>query len=297
MSAKPNFFIIGAPRCGTTSLADLLAQHPEVYFCPEKEPRFFSHDGNYERGFKYYEELFEDAENHERIGEGSTTYSHAWLERREKSARRIRQYCPSARILYCVRHPLRQIESAWLMIMWALDNGHIQGTELHRTGSIEISGTFNDDVLKNDGLVGTANFWRTASCYREKFSDEQIKIVFLRELKAAPDHVLSDCCRFLGIAPDFSFEDPDEARNASETKGLATTFGHMLRAIPGYRSIAGWSPSFLKTLFRPLIKDSFTGKPEWEPDVQGAVVSEIGDDTESFLKYAGKPRDYWSLRE
>ncbi|WP_423824885.1 sulfotransferase [Salinibacter ruber] len=40
MSAGPNFFIIGAPQCGTTSLADLLAQHPEVYFCPEKEPRF-----------------------------------------------------------------------------------------------------------------------------------------------------------------------------------------------------------------------------------------------------------------
>ncbi|WP_423824887.1 sulfotransferase domain-containing protein [Salinibacter ruber] len=229
------------------------------------------------------------------MGEGSTTYSHAWLNRRERCAHRIRDYCPDARILYCVRHPLRQIESAWIMAMWALDNGHIQGTELHRSGKLDIRGDFNDDVRNNDGLVGTANYWQTLQCYRNEFSEDQIKIVFLEQLKANPDRTLAECCQFLGIAPDASFDDPDEARNTSASKGLATTFGRIVRSIPGYQALAAGAPSFLKTLVRPLIKDSFTEKPDWTPAVKETVISRLEEDTNRFLNYAGRPHDYWIL--
>jgi len=183
------------------------------------------------------------------------------------------------------------------MIMWALDNGHIQGTELHRKGELQIDGDFNADVLMNDGLVGTANYWETVNCYRNEFTGEQIKIVFLEELKEDPDGVLGDCCRFLDISSDVAFENPDEARNASESKGLATTFGRVVRAIPGYKTLAGGAPTFLRSLLRPLIKDSFTEKPEWSPGVRTTVVDELRADTHSFLEYAGKPRDYWSWNE
>ena len=40
----PNLFIVGAPRCGTTSLAYYLSQHPEIYFYVLKEPMFFAND-------------------------------------------------------------------------------------------------------------------------------------------------------------------------------------------------------------------------------------------------------------
>ena len=294
---KPNFFIIGAPKCGTTSLADLLAQHDNVFFCPEKEPRFFSHKDTYDRGFDDYEALFDGAGDEMRIGEGSTTYSEAWLDRYKKSARRIHDYCPSARLIYCVRHPLRRIQSNWLDIIWALDNDLMQGTELHRSGELTIFGDFNDDVLANDGLVQTSNYWRVLQEYRKYFSEEQIQIVFLDDLKTNSGHVLRSCCTFLGVDPGFPFEDPDEARNASETKGLATTFGRLVRAIPGYKALAAKMPLFLRSLIRPLIKDSFTEKPEWNPEVRGTVVDELRADTRSFLEYAGKPRGYWSLHE
>lgn len=278
-------------------MADLLAQHPEVYFCPEKEPRFFSHDGNYERGFEAYEDLFSGAKGQKRVGEGSTTYSHAWLNRRERSARRIGEYRPDAKILYCVRHPLRRIESAWIMVMWALDNGHIQGTELHRSGKLNISGDFNDDVRNNDGLIVTTNYWQTLQCYRNEFSGDQIKIVFLELLKAHPERTLAECCQFLDIAPDVSFDDPDEARNTSASKGLATTFGRIVRSVPGYQALAAGAPSFLKTLVRPLIKDSFTEKPDWEPAVKEEVVSRLRKDTNRFLNYVGRSDDHWILDE
>lgn len=73
---KPNFFIIGAPKCGTTSLAAWLIEHPQIYFSPIKEPFFFSSDvfQSYSSWGEYLG-LFEDAnEDHIAIGEGSTHY-------------------------------------------------------------------------------------------------------------------------------------------------------------------------------------------------------------------------------
>jgi hypothetical protein len=293
--AKPNFFIIGAPKFGTTSLAGLLAQHDEVYFCPEKEPRFFSHESTYERGFDNYESLFDGADDEMRIGEGSTTYSEAWLGRYEKSARRLFDYCPEARLIYCVRHPLHRIQSNWLDIIWALDNNLMQGTELHRSGELTISGDFNDDVLANEGLVQTLSYWRVLQAYRRHFSDAQIQVVFLDDLKSHPGDVLNTCCAFLDIDPEFDFADPDEARNASSNKGLAMSLGNVVRSIPGYSTLVGWTPDVLRTALRPLIKETFTEKPEWEPGARREVVSVLKSNTKAFLDYANKPHDHWSL--
>jgi hypothetical protein len=77
MDKLPNFFIIGAPKCGTTSLSKWLAGHPEVYFSPIKEPHFFNTDENwFWRGTeKKYLKLFEKVKTyHLAIGEGSVRY-------------------------------------------------------------------------------------------------------------------------------------------------------------------------------------------------------------------------------
>ena len=40
----PDFFIVGAPKCGTTAMADYLGQHPEIGMCPRKETHVFATD-------------------------------------------------------------------------------------------------------------------------------------------------------------------------------------------------------------------------------------------------------------
>ena len=42
MENWPNFFIVGAPKAGTTSLYEYLKGHPEIYMSPIKEPDYFS---------------------------------------------------------------------------------------------------------------------------------------------------------------------------------------------------------------------------------------------------------------
>ena len=46
MATRPNFLIVGAAKSGTTSIANYLSQHPQVYISPIKEPKFFSADEN-----------------------------------------------------------------------------------------------------------------------------------------------------------------------------------------------------------------------------------------------------------
>jgi len=73
----PNFFIIGAPKCGTTSLATWLAEHPYVYMSPLKEPHYFNFDMKYRQvpSRRAYEHLFEKAgSQHTAVGEASVFY-------------------------------------------------------------------------------------------------------------------------------------------------------------------------------------------------------------------------------
>src|SRR5882724_12073262 len=95
-----NCFLIGSPKSGTTSLADTLSQHPDICLVEDKEPRFFSHDSIFEKGFDYYHNKFRTKANSKIFLDASTTYSEHFLERYKRSARRIFEYNPNAKIIY-----------------------------------------------------------------------------------------------------------------------------------------------------------------------------------------------------
>jgi len=101
---KPNFFIIGAPKCGTTSLWVCLSEHPNIYMSPIKEPHFFSSDFNLSviPNMNEYERLFKKADpaRHIAVGEASTSYllSHVAVPA-------IERIYPKAKYIVMVRHP------------------------------------------------------------------------------------------------------------------------------------------------------------------------------------------------
>jgi hypothetical protein len=71
----PNLFIPGMAKSGTTTLADALRQHPEVFITPTKEPTFFSSDINYARGMDWYlDTYFPTAGDFRYRGDASPSY-------------------------------------------------------------------------------------------------------------------------------------------------------------------------------------------------------------------------------
>ena len=70
----PNFLLIGAQKCGTTWLAAMLAQHPDIFSPEIKELHFFDLKDRYAQGLGWYEDQFHDYQGEKRIGEATPNY-------------------------------------------------------------------------------------------------------------------------------------------------------------------------------------------------------------------------------
>jgi len=143
MSRRPNFFIIGAPKCGTTSMARWLAEHPNIFMSPVKEPNFFNTDDRWTvtRTLRQYEALFRNAgPDHIAVGEAS-----AWYLFSREAVPNILGYCEDPRFLVMVRNPIEMAYSLHqqelysgnehikdFQTAWALQSERAQGREISR---------------------------------------------------------------------------------------------------------------------------------------------------------------------
>jgi hypothetical protein len=117
MPRRPNLFIIGAPRSGTTSLHRYLQEHPDIYMSRTKEPGYFAPDvlggradlqSRYPDGETEYLALFTNAQSETWIGESSTIYL---MSRRAPFL--IRAFDPKARLIVMLRNPVDMIHSQY----------------------------------------------------------------------------------------------------------------------------------------------------------------------------------------
>src|SRR5688572_26171231 len=70
----PNFLVIGAQKSGTTWLAEMLRQHPDVYTSPKKELHYFDLKANYALGIDWYRQQFAGETGQRAIGECTPNY-------------------------------------------------------------------------------------------------------------------------------------------------------------------------------------------------------------------------------
>lgn len=107
---KPNFFILGAPKCGTTSIAAWLEEHPQVFMSPVKEPDYFNFDIKqmHRDSLERYEALYSGVrDRHIAVGEASTGYL-----RSRVAVSEILKYSPEARFVVCLRNP-NEMARSW----------------------------------------------------------------------------------------------------------------------------------------------------------------------------------------
>lgn len=116
---KPNLFIVGEPKSGTTTLYQLLRQHPDVFLSEDKEPSFFCKDFIEESinfygsnlFFHYqdldsYLKLFKKARNEKIVGEATTRYLYS-----KTAAKEISNFNPDAKIVMMLREPVEFLHS------------------------------------------------------------------------------------------------------------------------------------------------------------------------------------------
>jgi hypothetical protein len=195
----PNFFIVGAAKCGTTSLYAYLKQHPQVYMSPMKEPHFFSPVAERNGPQRFvdvvtdrdaYLALFEGAAGYPAVGEASTSYLGF-----EETADVIREQVPDARIIILLRDPIERAYSHYLM---AVRNG-LQNLPFHEVILRE----------REDPRVGWGPAWHRYTMlyypgvkrYLDAFGGERVLVLLTEDLKRDPRGVTRQAVEFLGLDP------------------------------------------------------------------------------------------------
>ncbi|NMG60155.1 sulfotransferase [Geitlerinema sp. P-1104] len=266
----PNFLIIGAAKCGTTSLYRYLEQHPEIYMSRNKEPKFFALEGADLDSFTgpgdaswlknqtitdlgNYETLFEGVKDEKAIGEASTIYLYS-----PNCPQTIKHYIPDAKLIVLLRQPIQQ---AFSMFLHHLRSGFYQEYLAENEPSY-LEQHFAEDFLKSDELDDTwlyhwhykqmGAYYSQLKRYLDVFERHQIKVFLFQDLKQNPTQLLRETFEFLGVDSDFVPPNLTKKYNAHKD----------LNQKPKNKAVHQFlmRPNPVKSLLKPLFPQKLRGK-------------------------------------
>ncbi|MEL7039683.1 MAG: sulfotransferase domain-containing protein [Cyanobacteria bacterium J06592_8] len=222
--------IIGAMKCGTTSLFHYLAEHPQIAPAKDKEPHFFSYERNFKKGMSQYKSLWNWQPEHTIAMEASTTYTMhpKYLNVAERIAG---VEDANFRFIYMMRHPFARIESH---IVHLLSGGHQKTPE-----------------VMEEHLV-FSEYARQLDIYVRLFGRDLIHLLLLEDLKRNPEIELRKICQFLEIDSNYQFQKLDLVMNSQKTLNLHPAL-RQIYEIPIIKSAGKLiSPEIRQKLYKPL---------------------------------------------
>jgi len=292
---KPNFFIVGAPKCGTTAMNDYLMQHPDVFMAP-KELHFFGTDLKLKNKIKEHDYLsyFQNSGNKKVIGEASVWYLFS-----KNAAREIKNFSPDARILIMLRNPVEVIHSLHSQHLYDgnedvtdfekalnLDDARKKGMEL--ADSIDFSETpaYRDSVL----------FSEQVKRYMEVFNKKNVHIILFEDFKNCTKKIMLETLQFLEVNPDIHIE----YDVVNPNRQIRSFYLHRLIKKPSriYKKITRTIIPFkkmrhilMKTLFKSNIKIS--QRKKLSPQLDAKLKASFSTDILALSKIINRDLSSW----
>lgn len=280
--AKPDFILIGAMKCATSTVCAYFERHPDTFMLPGQEPNFFSHDENWAGGIAAYEALFDAGADKKLRAEGSNLYTFG--EMYPETAERMAQVLPDAKLMYVVRHPIKRLTSAW--IQNRVD-----------AGDDKVAASVDQAIDANPArLLDPSLYWKQIERFRAHYSDDQIWIGFVEDLMADPDTFFAAACAFLDIEPNTDDGASQLHQNPSASKRVPNAKYTAIRQSPLFKVAEATIPKPLRT----WVKSKFLSDPAQQASTlseaaHARLVETIRPDAERFLAYAGKSQDFWTF--
>lgn len=247
---KPNLFIVGAPKCGTTAWVHYLGSHPDIFFSAFKEPHYFATDFPNWRFFKdeaKYLALFDDSSDAKVVGEASVRYLHS-----EEAAANIRRFNPDAKIIIFVRDQADYLPSQHNQMLFNKDECIADFERAWRLSGkrdvTNISPTCREPKFLDYAAAGA--FSQHAERYFAQFDKDQIRVFHFRDWSRDPRTTYLEILRFLNLPDDGRVEFPkiNEAKQR-RTKWLwklqrnrppwMQRMFALRRKVPGLRNVDG----------------------------------------------------------
>jgi len=199
---KVDFFIIGAPKCGTTSLYEYLYTHPEICFSDSKEPNYFSYDfPKYRTTFsidEYYDKEFSHCHSNSKLfGESSVWYLYSKVAIKE-----IYKYNPDAMIIILLRNPLDMLPSLHSQLLYNLDEDIV---DFETAWKLQEQRSESRHIPKYCRVAEFLQYKNIGMYSRQLkrvysyFPKHQVKIILFDNLIKNPSEVYADTLKFLGL--------------------------------------------------------------------------------------------------
>ena len=262
---RPNLFVVGSMKAGTTSLARYLGTHPEIFMTSDpKEPTYFLTreqlldvlPGVEKRGFwrgeEYYLKLFEPAGDRPVIGEASANY--ARLPRVKGVPEKIHAFNPDARILFILRDPVaRTISHYWYMVRFFGERRDLLTA-----------------IREDEDYVATSDYALQMQPFLDLFGPERVFAITTESLAGQPQATMAGIYRWLGV--NETFEAPNLDERANETPDVVTQVRgsgalHRFRHSTLWNAVGPMIPASLRGLGR-----RFSEKPVERREVDPAAA-------------------------
>ena len=310
---KPDFFVVGAAKSGTTSMYHYLKQHPDIFLPPVKEPVYFASDivehahrcRSYVRNFnqekyfsnkefpdrhiifikkfEYYKKLYEQAEPEKVAGDMSALYLFSKV-----AAENIKNFNADAKIIILLRNP---VDRAFSQYMMRIRDGKI----MDRNFLKEVISDFEkrEEDCK-EYYIEQGLYSEQIERYLNFFGEERVRIFLFEDFISNTKKVLSEIFAFLEV-PDFPV-DFSRVMNKSDLPKFPV-LNSFLKGIK--RRFNNFFPDKTPHFLKKIYDNFFMGKekPKLSFEDRKYLLDYFREDIKKTEKLIGRDLSNWLLKD
>ncbi|MGA8028860.1 MAG: sulfotransferase [Bryobacteraceae bacterium] len=291
---KPDFFIVGAPKCGTTSLHSYLNQHPEIFMTPNKDINFFNGDivGDRRDRCRWtvaeYLDQFAGANGHKRIGDAQVHCLASPLAPQE-----IKALNPAAQIIIMLRNPVDMMYALHSENVWCTIDDITNFAEALRADEE------SDPQSKRQGLTrpwlsyrDTARFARQVRRYFDVFGREKVHVIIYDDFSKGTPASYRKTLQFLDVRDDFQPE--FEVVNSSH-RPKSMRLQHFITHPPKVLHKIGTSRirRFVSQSVLVPLNTLYERRQPMDPNLRGRLLKEFEPEVEELSTLLGRDLSSW----
>lgn len=276
VGALPNVIVIGAQKCGTSTLHYYLGFHPEISASRPKELNFFIESSNWDKGLEWYRSHF-DSDKPARV-ESSPNYT-TWPHH-EGIPDRMARVVPDAKLIYIVRDPIARIEAHWV----------------HNYAKRRERGTVIETILHpSTTYVLRSRYYMQLERFLRFYDREQILVFQQSDLRDRRAAQLREVFEFIGVDPDFDHKAFRTVRHRTSKKRRATRAGMKVQEW----SRTDWGRKLPKAFWNYAEAGLRLSRPIERPNLRDQLPDEVletlREDAIRLREFTGRDFANWSI--
>lgn len=299
MPGRPDFFLVGAPKCGTTAMYAYLREHPDLFLPERKELRYFGRDLliRDRRPLSEAEYLahFDGARTDQLVG---TAY--VWYLYSESAAQEIHAFSPDARIIAMLRNPA---DVLYALHGENLFNGNEDIRDFATALEAEPDRVAGRRIPPHAHLLQALwystvpRFTDQLRRYEAAFGRERIHVIVFDDFRADPAAAYRDLLQFLGVSPPPTAPQFAVVNAAKRTR--SERLRHLLARPPGTaRRVvrAVLPPTIRRNLYERAKRLNVVerGRPPLDAELRHRLRSQHRDEVARLSEYLGRDLSHWA---